>query len=62
MSTDNEKQKKRRDAFNLLYESILKPDHQLREIAHEQKCYYELMEWRNEILFHLDGRRNDEFN
>jgi len=57
-----EKQQKRRDAFNLFYESVLKPDHELREIAHEQQCYYELMEWRQEILTYLDERRLEEFN
>lgn len=44
------------------YESVLKPDHELRQLAHEQECFYELMEWRSEVLFHLDGRRNEEFN
>ena len=57
-----EKQQKRRDAFNLFYESVLKPDHELREVAHEQHCYYELMEWRQEILTYLDEKRIEEFN
>ena len=56
------KHDKRRDAFNLMYESVLKPDPELRQHAHEQECYNELMEWRSEILFHLDGRRNEEFH
>jgi len=55
------KKQKRRDAFNLFYESVLKPDPELRQDAHEQECYNELMEWRDEVLFHLDGRRNEEF-
>jgi hypothetical protein len=57
-----EKHQKRRDAFNLFYESVLKPDYELREIAHEQQCYYELMEWRKEILTYLDLKRIEEFN
>jgi len=57
-----EKQQKRRDAFNLFYESVLKPDHELREVAHEQQCYHELLEWRQEILTYLDKRRIEEFN
>jgi len=57
-----EKHQKRRDAFNLFYESVLKPDHELREVAHEQQCYYELMEWRQEILTYLDEKRIEEFN
>jgi len=55
------KSQKRRDAFNLFYESVLKPDHELREDAHEQLCYHELLEWRGEILAYLDSRRNQEF-
>ena len=55
------KSQKRKDAFNLFYESILKPGHELREDAHEQLCYHELLEWRGEILAYLDQRRNQEF-
>ena len=55
------KAQKRRDALNLFYESVLKPDHELREDAHEQLCYHELLEWRGEILAYLDQRRNQEF-
>ena len=45
-----DKHEKRRDALGLFYESVLKPDHQLRECAHNQKCFNELMEWRDEIV------------
>ena len=58
---DSLKEQKRRDALGLFYESVLKPDHQLRQCAHNQECYNELMEWRGEILAYLDQRRNDEF-
>jgi len=58
---DDLKRQKRKDAFGLFYESVLKPDHELRQIAHEQLCYHELMEWRNEILAYLDFKRNQEF-
>ena len=57
----DEKSQKRRDALGLLYESVLKPDTALRQCAHNQKCFNELMEWRSEILEHLDRRRNEEF-
>ena len=57
-----EKEQKRLDALNLFYESVLKPDSELRQCAHNQKCFHELMEWRSEILEHLDRRRNKEFN
>ena len=56
-----DKRDKRRDALALLYESVLKPDHELRQCAHEQKCYHELMEWRQELLEYLDRRRGEEF-
>ena len=51
------KDQKRRDALGLFYESVLKPDSKLRACAHNQECYYELMEWREEIIHYLDGRK-----
>ena len=48
--------------LDLFMESVLKPDHELRQDAHEQKCYHELLEWRAEIIEYLDRRRNEEFN
>ena len=59
---DRTKHEKRKDAFYIFYESVLKPDHQLRQDAHDQCCYHELLEWRNEIIEYLDKRRNEEFN
>jgi hypothetical protein len=56
-----DKQQKRKDAFFIFYESVLKPDHELRQYAHDEKCYHELMEWRGEIVEYLDRRRNEEF-
>ena len=55
------KEIKRKDAFFIFYESILKPDPELRQYAHEEECYNELMEWRQEIITYLDHRRNEEF-
>ena len=57
---DDLKRQKRLDAFNLFYESVLKPDHELRQAEHEQLCYHELMEWRGDIIRYLDERRNFE--
>jgi hypothetical protein len=57
----NPREQKRRDAFNLFYESVLKPDSKLRACAHNQECFDELMEWRSEVLSHLNTRRNTEF-
>ena len=57
-----EKVQKRKDALGLFYESVLKPDHELRKCSHNQECFFELMEWRAEILEYLDRRRNQEFH
>ena len=55
------KEQKRRDAWVLFYESVLKPDSDLRQLAHESECFYELMEWREEILEHLQRAKSEEF-
>ncbi len=47
------KQEKMDSARNLFIESVLKPDHQLRQCAHNQKCYNELMEIRQHVLEYL---------
>ena len=57
-----DKHEKRRDALGLFYESVLKPDNELRQCAHNQQCFHELMEWRDEIIRYLDERRNQEFH
>ena len=57
-----EKEQKSKDALGLFYESVLKPDHERRKCAHNQECFFELMEWRAEILEYLDRRRNQEFH
>ena len=56
-----DKHTKRKDAFYIFYESVLKPDPELRLYAHEEECFHELMEWRGEIVEYLDRRRNEEF-
>ena len=56
------KKQKRRDALGLFYESVLKPDYQLRQCSHNQECFFELMEWRAEVLEYLDRRRIEEFH
>ena len=55
------KEEKRKEAFFIFYDSVLKPDAELRVYAHEQHCFHELMEWREEIITYLDKRRNDGF-
>lgn len=51
----------KRDKWNrgldLFIESVLKPDSELRQCAHEQRCYHELMDIRRNILEHLDSLR-----
>ena len=55
------KQVKWNRGLDLFVESVLKPDHELRQCAHNQKCYNELLEWRQEILDYLNSRRTQEF-
>jgi len=43
----NESEKR---ALGLMIESVLKPDSKLRECAHNQGCFDELMEWRQVML------------
>jgi hypothetical protein len=49
------------DKFNrgldLFTESVLKPDHKLRQCAHNQKCYHELMYVRSYVLEYLKTMR-----
>ena len=44
--------------LDLFIESVLKPDPQLRQCAHNQKCYHELMWVRENILEHLKTLRH----
>ena len=43
--------------LDLFIESVHKPDHELRELAHEQKCYNELMAVRENVLEYLKTLR-----
>jgi hypothetical protein len=53
---DNENDKWNR-AVSLFVESVLKPDSELRQQAHEQLCFHELMYVREIILEHLKTLR-----
>lgn len=44
---------KRQRALSLFIESVIKPDPQLRSDAHDQSCYHELMQIREEVLQYL---------
>lgn len=46
---------KHKAALGLMIESVLKPDSSLRNCAHNQSCYNELMEWRQKMLDMLYG-------
>jgi len=39
--------------LDLFIESVHKPDHELRQAAHEQLCFTELMEVRDNVLEYL---------
>ena len=55
---ENESPAEKRDrARSLFLESLLKPDHALRGCDHNQKCYKELMEIRDEIIEYVKGIR-----
>ena len=43
---------------SLFMESLLKPDHALRGCAHNQKCFNELMEIREEVFEYVKGMPN----
>lgn len=46
--------------LDLFMESVLKPDSKLRECAHNQKCYTELMYVRSYVLDYLKTLRRDD--
>ena len=56
-----DKEIKRRDALTIFIESVHKPDSRLRGCAHNQECFNELMEWREEVLAYLNKRLKEEF-
>ena len=43
--------------LDLFLESVYKPDNDLRQAAHEQHCYTELMYIREHVLNYLKGLR-----
>ena len=56
--TDNEsKDVKWNSGLDLFIESVYKPDHELRQCSHNQKCYNELMEVREVVLEYLKTLR-----
>lgn len=47
------KKEKWNRGVDIFIESVQKPDSALRSCAHNQKCYHELMEVRDEVLEYL---------
>lgn len=43
--------------LDLFIESVHKPDHELRQCAHDQECYHELMWVRDNVLEYLTTLR-----
>ena len=43
--------------LDLFIESVHRPDHELRQHAHDQKCFTELMYIREHVLKYLEGLR-----
>ena len=56
--TDNEsKDVKWNRGLDLFIESVLKPDQELRQCSHNQRCFVELMEVRATVLEYLKTLR-----
>ena len=45
-------------AKSILLESLLKPDHHLRSCAHNQHCYEDLVQIRDQIVEYVQGMTN----
>ena len=59
ISDGESKQVKWNRGLDLFIESVLKPDSALRQCAHNQRCYHELMDVRNDVLEYLKSKRWD---
>jgi hypothetical protein len=60
---DNEsKDVKWNRGLDLFIESVHKPDSELRQCAHNQKCYNELLEVRGVVLEYLHTLRRYEWH
>ncbi len=54
---DEDKKDKWNRALDLFLESVLKPDQELRQCAHDQKCFNELMNIRENVLEYVKTMR-----
>ena len=51
------KQEKWNRGLDIFIESVIEPDPALRACAHNQKCYHELMDVRQDVLEYLKTLR-----
>ena len=58
MSTEPSQYEKWDRAKTLVLESLHKPDDRLRGCAHNQECYHELMEIRDEVIEIVRAMKN----
>ena len=56
-SDGESKQDKWNRGLDIFIESVLEPDSALRTCAHEQKCFHELMDVRQNVLEYLKTLR-----
>ena len=58
INDEESQQDKWNRGVDLFVESVLKPDPQLRQCAHHQKCFHELMWVRENVLEYLKTIRH----
>ena len=54
---EESKQDKWNRGLDIFIESVIKPDSSLRQCAHNQQCYNELMDVRADVLNYLRTKR-----
>lgn len=57
LSDEESKREKWNRGLDLFIESVYKPDNELRQEAHEQRCFHELMDVRETVLQYLNSLR-----
>ena len=57
IDVDEGKKDKWNRGLDIFIESVYKPDSSLRQCAHNQKCYHELMDVREDVLKYLKTKR-----
>ena len=57
IADDETKQEKWNRGLDIFIESVIKPDPALRQCAHNQRCYHEVMDVRQNVLDYLKSLR-----